>query len=92
MLCFLEGLLDKAVLLYTFVLIAYAIVSWIPDLRGRWVYYLSVMIDPVLQPLRRIIPPLGGLDLSFLVLLLALQWGVRPLIGMAMRNSCSFLY
>jgi YggT family protein len=27
-------------------------------------------VEPVLQPVRRVIPPLGGLDLSFLVVIL----------------------
>jgi YggT family protein len=92
MLCFLEGLLSRAVTLYTIVLFVYAIVSWIPDLRGRWVYYLGMLVEPVLQPIRRIVPPMGGFDVAFLVLFLVLQFVVQPLIGMAMRNSCSILY
>jgi YggT family protein len=76
-LCDLAGLLSRAVQLYTILLFVYAIVSWFPDLRrGRWVYYLASIIEPVLNPIRRVIPPIGGLDIAFLVLLLILQFVV----------------
>ncbi|HEY4440984.1 MAG TPA: YggT family protein [Candidatus Elarobacter sp.] len=58
---------------YLLLLIVYALVSWIPSLRGRWTDYLGMVIEPVLTPVRRIIPPLGGLDLSFLVVFIVIQ-------------------
>ncbi len=74
---------------YTILLLVYAVISWVPDLRrGRWVYYLASVVEPVLIPMRRIIPPLGGLDLAFLVLLLVLQLLVRPLLQHLVFNSC----
>lgn len=88
MLCLLGELLAKAVWLYTIALLIYAVLSWIPDLRGRWSDYLAMIIEPVLMPLRRVIPPLGGLDLSFLVLLLLLQFLVLPLIGRFEAQAC----
>ena len=87
--CDLAKALLYAVNIYTILLFVYAIVSWIPDLRrGRWAYYLASLIEPVLMPIRRIIPPLGGLDLAFLVLLLALQLLIRPAIAQLAFNSC----
>jgi YggT family protein len=81
--------LRYAVNIYTLLLLVYAVISWVPDLRrGRWVYYLASVIEPVLMPIRRIIPPLGGLDLAFLVLLLVLQLLVRPALAQAAFNSC----
>jgi YggT family protein len=78
---------------YTLVLLVYAVISWIPDLqRGRWVYYLAALVDPVLVPIRRIIPPIGGLDLAFLVLLLVLQLFVRPGLATLANNSCFPIY
>jgi YggT family protein len=74
---------------YTLLLFVYAVVSWIPDLRrGRWVYYLASLIEPVLTPVRRIVPPVGGLDLAFLIVLLALQLLVRPALANLAFNSC----
>ena len=63
----------RVISLYTIVMIVYAIISWIPDLRGRWTDYVAMLVDPVLNPVRRLIPPVAGLDLSFLVVIIFLQ-------------------
>ncbi len=61
---------------YLVVLFARAIMSWFPIRPGTpWASVYGVLLDltePVLAPLRRIIPPAGMFDLSFLVLFLAL--------------------
>jgi YggT family protein len=89
LLCDFATILRYVVNIYTLLLLVYAVISWVPDLRrGRWVYYLASVIEPVLMPIRRIIPPLGGLDLAFLVLLLVLQLLVRPALAQAAFNSC----
>jgi YggT family protein len=61
---------------YMVVLFARAIMSWFPVRPGTpWASVYGVLLDltePVLAPLRRIIPPAGMFDLSFLVLFVAL--------------------
>jgi YggT family protein len=61
---------------YTVVVFARAILSWFPIRPGTALSSINrVLIDltePVLAPLRRVIPPAGMFDLSFLVLVLAL--------------------
>jgi YggT family protein len=78
LLAFVDGLLD----FYVMILLVTAIVSWLVafdviNMRNNVVrsvvYALSALTDPVLNPLRRIIPLAGGLDLTFLVLLLLIQ-------------------
>lgn len=87
--CSLATLLVDAVNAYTMLLFVYAIVSWFPDLRrGRWVYYLASIIEPLLIPIRRVVPPVGGLDLAFLILFFVLQLLVRPALGHLAFNSC----
>ncbi len=76
----------RAIQLYTIIMIVYAVVSWIPDIRGRWTDYLAMVVDPVLEPVRRIIPPVGGLDLSFLVVFILLQF----LGNLILRSTCSY--
>lgn len=51
------------------------LLSWIPNLdRGNpLVRLLAQITDPVLEPARRIIPPIGGMDLSPIVVLLLLR-------------------
>jgi YggT family protein len=68
--------------LYTFILIITAIMSWliafdVINVRNNLVrsvmYALTALTEPVIAPIRRYVPSLGGLDLSFLVLLLLIQ-------------------
>lgn len=93
LLCDLAGALRYAVYAYTLLLFVYAVCSWVPDLRrGRWFYYLASVIEPVLVPVRRIIPPIGGLDIAFLVVLLVLQLLVVPALGRLEFSSCYAIY
>ncbi len=63
-----------ALRLFSIAMLLYAVVSWIPSLQGRWSSYVARIVEPVLLPVRRFIPPVGGLDLSFLVVFLALSY------------------
>lgn len=67
---------------YIFVLIVTVVVSWllafdVINVRNNVVKSvlraLSALTDPVLAPIRRYVPKVGGLDLSFLVLVLLIQ-------------------
>ena len=88
-LCNLTQFLGIAVNVYTVILFVYALVSWFPDARrSRWFDYLAAIVEPVLMPVRRIIPPIGGLDVAFLVVILLMQFVVRRLIDTAIVNSC----
>jgi YggT family protein len=78
LLAFVDGLLG----FYVMILLVTVIVSWLVafdviNVRNNLVrsvtYALSALTDPVLAPLRRVIPPVAGLDLTFLVLLVLIQ-------------------
>ena len=86
--CQLDKLVIGLAQLYSLVLLVYAVLSWIPDLRGGWVRYIAMLVEPVLAPIRRVIPPLGGLDLSFLVLILLLNFLIVPLLQRAAYTAC----
>ena len=88
LLCQLDSLVILLARIYSLVLLVYAVISWIPDIRGAWVRYLAMLVEPVLAPVRRIIPPLGGLDLAFLVVLLVLNYVIVPLLGRAQFSAC----
>jgi len=71
---------------YRIVLFAHVIFSWVPRLPEPLVpFQLGVrrLVEPLLAPLRRVIPPLrlGGvaLDLSILVLFFGISLFLRPL-------------
>src|ERR1700675_2774018 len=62
------SLLVTIVNLFILVLIVRAIFSWFPGmLYTQAVRYVLLATEWYLAPIRRVIPPVGGLDLSFLV-------------------------
>lgn len=74
----LKMLLRVALQLAFMVVLVYAIISWLQP--GSPMYgLLGRLAEPLLAPLRRIIPAIGGVDLSALVLLLLLQIGLMVL-------------
>ncbi len=77
--CQVANLLAQLCTIYTWVLIVYALLSWVPEL-AKYQRYLEPIVMPLLRPLQRVIPPMGGFDLSFIVLILVIQIVVRPLL------------
>jgi len=70
----LRSLIDTVLQFFTVCLLIYVVLSWVaPDVHNPAIQLLSRVCEPVLRPVRRIIPPLGGLDLSPLIVLIALQ-------------------
>jgi YggT family protein len=72
--------------LYTYVIIAGAVMSWLiafnvvnpynPIVRSVW-QALNALTEPLLRPIRRWMPDLGGIDISPVILILAcwfVQW------------------
>jgi YggT family protein len=53
-------------------LIVYAVLSWVQT-RSPISDVIARLCEPVLRPIRRVLPRLGGIDLSPLVALVALQ-------------------
>ncbi len=74
---------------YIYILIASAILSWliafnVINTRNPVVSTLSDILfrltEPVLRPIRRFVPSLGGLDLSFLILWLLIELVRRVIV------------
>lgn len=59
--------------------LGFAILSWVQPGSSAYVL-LARLTDPLLAPLRRVIPAIGGVDLSALVLLILLQIGMMVLV------------
>ncbi|MBX3050547.1 MAG: YggT family protein [Caldilineaceae bacterium] len=68
-------LLARIIEIYTFVLLIRILMSWIPNLdpSNPIVQMLLQVTDPVLEPARRLIPPLGMIDISPIVVFIALS-------------------
>jgi len=50
-----------------------AIASWFGNNRSPGVAFLEDLTDPILRPVQKLLPPLGGIDLSPLAVLIAIQ-------------------
>ena len=81
-------LVDWVIQIYIWILIASAILSWLVSfdvvnrrnpLVNRVGQFLFQVTNPVLRPIRRILPLIGGVDLSPLVVILLL-WFIRNLL------------
>ena len=67
-------LLNLTIWFYTIAIFVYVILSWIGQGRHHPIgEVLADLIEPVLRPVRRILPPIAGLDLSPLLVLILLQ-------------------
>lgn len=73
-------MLIRVTLQTLFILVlGFAILSWVQP--GSPAYHLlGRLTEPLLRPLRRVIPAIGGVDLSALVLLVVLQIGIMVLV------------
>jgi YggT family protein len=73
---FLIGLVSDAIQLLTLLIIVRAVLSWFPNLDygHPLIRFILRVTDPILVPLRRVIPPLGGIDLTPLVAILLVQF------------------
>ena len=85
---FLYFIVNSLLGLLVWAIIIGAILSWliafdVINLRNRFVYNVSLFLDavtaPVLRPFQRIIPSLGGVDISPIIVILIIE-GVRRYI------------
>ncbi len=89
-------IIDMILNIVWFVIIAHLIMSWLisfnvlnvrQQLVGQIWYGLNRLLEPIYGPIRRILPPMGGLDLAPLVAILGLA-AIRILIA----NNISAFY
>ncbi|BAK44154.1 YggT family protein [Eggerthella sp. YY7918] len=71
---------------YSMVIFVYIILSWFPTDRGILadIYrILGKVCDPYLNLFKKLIPPIGGMvDVTPIIALLVLQFGVRLLVNL----------
>ncbi|AVI40832.1 MULTISPECIES: YggT family protein [Bacillus] len=82
--------LQTVLTIYSFAIIIYIFMSWVPSARetaiGR---FLTNICEPYLEPFRKIIPPIGMIDISPIVALLVIRfaslYGLTGLYNMIAR-------
>jgi len=60
--------------IYSLLIVIRIILSWITSSVNRLTRFLMRLTDPILEPFRRIIPPLGMFDISPIIVLLLLNF------------------
>ena len=79
---FLYAVLDGLLGLLVVAIIVSAVLSWLVafdviNLRNQFVYNVARFLDavtrPVLRPVQKVIPPIGGVDISPIIVLLVIQ-------------------
>ena len=88
-------IIDTLITVYVWVLIARVVLSWLigfnvvnqfnPAIRAIDDFCLT-LTEPLLRPIRRMMPNLGGLDISPIVLLLAIEF-VRILVVRSLSGT-----
>ena len=80
----LRELLCSALWIYVIAIIVRLVLSWFPLSPGSVMERVNDVLrrvtDPLLEPLRRVIPPLGPIDISPMIAIIGLQLVVGRLI------------
>jgi len=73
-------LLNFLIGIYIWIIVVRTLLSWInPDPRNQIVRFIVTITEPALEPVRRMLPFMGGLDLSPMVVIILLYF-IRPFI------------
>ena len=74
--------------LYSYVLLARIVLSWIPnvDRSNQIVQFLYKVTEPVLEPVRRALPQVGMIDISSIVVFIGLHLLQSILLNMAVGS------
>lgn len=67
-----------------FAILARALLSWFPiDRNGPIFQFLNAVTDPILEPLRKVIPPIGMIDITPMVAMFLLFFVASALLRAA---------
>ncbi|QED47466.1 YggT family protein [Cytobacillus dafuensis] len=71
---FLYDVLTSIISIYSWALIIYILMSWFPNARESAIgQFLARICEPYLEPFRKIIPPIGMIDISPIVAIFVLK-------------------
>jgi YggT family protein len=78
----IANLLETLIDVYVMIIMVRVVISWLPvDQDQRWARFIVDVTEPTVGPIRRLLPPLGGLDFSPLVVMLLLELVRNGLAG-----------
>jgi YggT family protein len=75
------GLLNTFIGFYEIALLIRVVLSWVPhNPYNQAIRFLYKITDPVLNPIRKLIPPFKGIDFSPAIVFLGLEFIVKQII------------
>lgn len=81
----MTGILVTVIQLYSLVVVIRVLLTWFPPVTGTVLYeFLADLTDPYLNLFRRMIPPVGMIDYSPIIAILALE-ALAALIARGVR-------
>jgi YggT family protein len=80
------SILSGLVKLINFLVIIWCVCSWVPNIKWYEQPFktLDQIVQPIIAPFRKLIPPIGNIDISPMVAMIALQVlasGIEQLVG-----------
>lgn len=80
----MDGLIFTLKDIYLYIIIAYVLMSWIPNARESTIgQLLGKIVEPYVGIFRRFIPPIGGMiDISPIVAIFALHFIAMGIVGL----------
>lgn len=81
----LKSIANTVINFFLFVIFVSAILSWVVAASGGYNPFADILrqiAEPVLAPARKVIPPMGGLDISPMLVMLALIF-IKNLFGLS---------
>lgn len=79
---FIGQMLILALQIYTFIIVVHVMVSWLiafgvinasnPQ-AWRLTQALNRLVEPVMEPVRRFVPPIGGIDITPIIVIFAIM-------------------
>ncbi len=83
-------LISWAAKVLTLLIIARVVLSWVsPRTANPLVTFVYSVTEPLLRPVRSILPSMGGLDFSPIIVLLGIQILAQVLINVLIRSANS---
>jgi YggT family protein len=78
----IADILKTVIDLCTLLILIRVVLSWLPvDRDQAWARFIVDVTEPLLGPIRMVLPPIGGLDFSPIVAMFLLQWMSRLALG-----------
>ena len=72
----LANIIDKTFLVLTIAIVARALITWVPNLinpRGPIAEFLYTITEPILAPIRSVMPRVGMFDFTPMIAIILLQ-------------------